>query len=99
VATKDIKASAQGLILLATLGVGKFISSQLAGPVQDFFTITSDGQALTNWTGVFLVPVGVTLVGAAAFLLLFSERKDERQEERMAGPPDALPARKEIVPA
>lgn len=99
VAPRDIKASAQGLILLATLGVGKFISSQIAGPVQDYFTIASDGQTLTNWTGVFLVPVGVTLVGAAAFLLLFTERQKEQPAERLAEPrPDALPAQKETVP-
>ncbi|OAI46673.1 hypothetical protein AYO44_10880 [Planctomycetaceae bacterium SCGC AG-212-F19] len=73
VAGKDIKGTAQGVILLATLGVGKLISSLVAGPVVDAFTDIVNGQAVTSWTGVFLVPTVVTLVGAVAFLWAFRE--------------------------
>jgi len=71
VAPKDIRASAQGLIALVTLGVGNFVGSLFAGWVQTIFTV--GGQ--TNWFGVFLVPFGITVCCLAAFLLFFREVK------------------------
>ncbi len=71
VAPKDIRASAQGLIALVTLGVGNFVGSLFAGWVQTIFT--AGGQ--TNWFGVFLVPFGITVCCLAAFLLFFREVK------------------------
>ncbi|MFN4261159.1 MAG: MFS transporter [Gemmataceae bacterium] len=89
VASKDIRASAQGLLLLATLGVGKLISSQIAGPVKDYFTIETSTTAVTNWHMVFLVPVMVTLVGAVGFLLFFHEKKEIKELDAAVGPPRA----------
>ncbi len=71
VAPKDIRASAQALIALVTLGVGNFVGSLFAGWVQTVFT-TGDQ---TNWTGVFLVPCAITIFCLAAFLILFREAK------------------------
>ncbi len=71
VAPKDIRASAQGLIALVTLGVGNFVGSLFAGWIQTIFTT----GGVTNWTGVFLVPCGITMLCAAAFLLFFREEK------------------------
>jgi nucleoside transporter len=71
VAPRDIRASAQALIALVTLGVGNFVGSLFAGWVQTVFTV----EGRTNWTGVFLVPCGITILCLAAFLLLFREAK------------------------
>jgi MFS family permease len=71
VSPKDIRASAQGLIALVTLGIGNFVGSLFAGWVQTVFT--TGGQ--TNWFGVFLVPCGITIFCLAMFMLFFREMK------------------------
>lgn len=75
VAPPDIRHSAQSLITLVTYGLGNYVGSIFAGQVQSIFT----AEGATNWTGVFLVPVVLTLLCALAFLLFF---RDERVEER-----------------
>ena len=69
VAPPDIRASAQSMIAIIALGLGRFLGSLFAGGVRDWFTT----PAGTNWTGVFLVPCALTVVCAAAFLLFFRE--------------------------
>jgi MFS family permease len=69
VAPPDIRASAQSLIAIIALGLGRFLGSLFAGGVRDWFT--TDG--VTNWTNVFLVPCALTIVCAVAFLLFFRE--------------------------
>jgi nucleoside transporter len=78
VAGKDIRASAQSFMVLATAGIGMLLSSLIAGPVVDAFS-EFDGvkRVSTDWTAVFLVPVAITLVGAAVFLLFFQEKSKE----------------------
>lgn len=69
VAPKDIRASAQSLIAMVTLGAGSFVGANFSGWVQSYFT---SGDA-TDWSLVFLVPVAITVVCALAFLLFFKE--------------------------
>ncbi|MFM7195079.1 MAG: MFS transporter [Bacteroidota bacterium] len=71
-----IKSQAQGLITLATYGVGMFIGSIIAGKVKDMYT--AGDPAITNWTNVWLVPTGIAVVVLLLFLLLF--RDDSRQK-------------------
>jgi nucleoside transporter len=72
VAPPDIRASAQSLIAIIALGLGRFLGSLFAGWVRDFFT--TDG--VTNWTNVFLVPCALTIFCAVAFLLFFREESE-----------------------
>ncbi len=67
VAPPDIRASAQSMIAIVSLGLGRGLGSLFAGKVQDLFTT----NAGTDWTGVFLVPCALTLFCAVAFLLFF----------------------------
>lgn len=67
VAPPDIKASAQALITVATLGLGNFIGTQFTGVIMDFFKV--DGKF--RWRPIFLVPCILTVACAIAFLALF----------------------------
>ncbi len=78
VAPKDIRHSAQSLITLVTYGLGNYIGSLFAGKVQNIFT----AEGTTNWTGVFLVPVALTVLCALAFLLFFKDPRAERRPEQ-----------------
>lgn len=69
VAPRDIRHSAQSLIMLVTYGIGSYIGSLFAGWIRDFFT--KDGG--TNWTSVFIVPCFLTVLCAVAFLLFVRE--------------------------
>lgn len=62
-----IKAQAQGLISLATYGLGMLIGSLVAGYVQKMYTNGEGANAITNWTNVWIVPAVI----AGAVLLLF----------------------------
>jgi len=78
VAPRDIRHSAQSLIMLVTYGIGSYIGSLFAGWIRDFFTT----DAGTNWTHVFIVPCFLTVLCAVAFLLFV---KDNRSAQTQAG--------------
>jgi len=71
-APRDIRASAQSLIALVTLGFGNLVGSFFSGWISDMFTV--DG--VTNWRGVFIVPTVLTVLSA---LLMFFFRDTARQ--------------------
>lgn len=73
VAPDDIKASAQSMIALITLGGGSFLGSLFAGWVKDWFTV---GEVI-NWTGVFIVPTVLTIVCAVAMIIFFKENNNQ----------------------
>ena len=66
-ASPDIRASAQALITVVTLGFGNFVGTQITGVVLDLFK--KDGKF--RWRPIFLVPCVLTIVCAAAFVLFF----------------------------
>lgn len=72
VATKDIRASAQSLLSLVTLGVGTWLGSQFTGIIKEYFRPETNVHA---WTGFFLVPCTLTVLCAIAFLLFFRDVK------------------------
>ncbi|MBN2455078.1 MAG: MFS transporter [Sedimentisphaerales bacterium] len=67
VAPIDIRASAQALIAVVTLGFGNFIGTQITGVIMDLFK--KDGQF--RWRPIFLVPCALTIACAVAFVLFF----------------------------
>lgn len=75
VSPRDVRHSAQSLIMLVTYGIGNYIGSLFAGEVQEFFTT----EVGTNWTGVFLVPCVLTVLCAVAFLLFVKDNRSTRK--------------------
>lgn len=71
-AGEKIKSSAQGLITLATYGIGMGIGSKLSGIVLDMYT-RPDGSK--DWLSVWLVPAGIAAAVLVIFVLLFTDRK------------------------
>ena len=67
VAPPEIVGSAQGLIILATSGVGLFLGSQVAGVVMDRSCVAGK----FNWSKVFVVPLLCTAAGVLALMLAF----------------------------
>ncbi len=67
VAPPDIRASAQALIAVVTLGFGNFIGTQITGVIMDFFK--KDGKF--QWRPIFLFPCVLTVACAVAFFLFF----------------------------
>src|SRR5688572_5989163 len=72
-----IKSQAQGLISLATYGVGMFIGSIVSGKVKDYYSSTE--PVITNWTNVWLVPAGIAFVVLVLFILFFRDKKTASQ--------------------
>ncbi|GAB3723504.1 nucleoside permease [Spirosoma lituiforme] len=70
-AGEKIKSSAQGLISLATYGIGMGIGSYLSGIVKDMFR-TGDR---VDWTSFWLVPAGIAAAVLIVFVLLFTDTK------------------------
>lgn len=74
-AGEKIKSQAQGLISLATYGVGMLIGSLLSGVVKDLYTEGTGDSAVTNWSGVWMVPAGIAVVVLLLFIVAFKDKK------------------------
>ncbi len=81
VAPKDIRGSAQSLIIIVTFGLGQLAGVYFAGWIEGIFTTGEGAEAVTNWTYVFIVPVVLTILCAIAFQLFFHEPKEVDKEE------------------
>ncbi|GAA4396253.1 MFS transporter [Nibrella viscosa] len=71
-AGEKIKSSAQGLITLATYGIGMGIGSKMSGLVADMYT-GADGKI--DWTSVWMVPAGIAGVVLLLFIFMFTDRQ------------------------
>ncbi|MBL4676893.1 MAG: nucleoside permease [Mucilaginibacter sp.] len=69
-AGEQYKSAAQGMITLATYGVGMLIGFFVAGKISDAYK-TADGH---NWNMVWLIPAGIAAVVFVLFILLFNEK-------------------------
>ena len=61
------KSSAQGMITLATYGIGMFIGSYISGYVVDMYN--ADG--VHNWTSIWMVPAGLAVLILLGFAFFF----------------------------
>jgi MFS family permease len=72
-APQAIGASAQSLIFIATVGIGPFLGTQLAGYVMEKNSVAGKFQ----WSKIWAVPLAITLAGAIVFAGPFKEPKAE----------------------
>jgi len=70
-----IQSSAQGLITMATYGVGMWIGTLLSGYVKDYYTV----DKIVTWKSVWLVPAGISVAVLLFFLVLFNEKRKSVQ--------------------
>jgi len=70
-AGEQYRSSAQGLISIATYGIGMGIGSWISGVVADMYTV--DG--VKNWTSIWMVPAGIAAVVLVLFVLFFRDNK------------------------
>jgi nucleoside transporter len=68
-APPDLRASAQGLVTLLTVGAGALLGNWFSGRVVDWNTTGGS----VDWGRVWTVPAVGTLIAAAGFALLFRE--------------------------
>ncbi|MBL05502.1 MAG: hypothetical protein CMJ99_07700 [Planctomycetes bacterium] len=77
-APKEIRGSAQGLLVLVTLGAGMFIGAIVAGWIKGAYT-SDDGF---DWQTIWMWPAGMAAVVLVLFGLLF---RDPPKEDDTAG--------------
>lgn len=76
----DAPSSMQALIFAATVGLGMFLGTQLAGVAMDKFS--SDGKFL--WKKIWMIPLVIMLAGTVVMAVFFKGRVPE---VRKASPP------------
>lgn len=75
-----IRSSAQGMITLATYGVGMLIGFWFAGWIAEHFK-TADGH---QWKNIWLVPAGVAAFVLLLFLVFFKDPKKQIAREKQS---------------
>jgi len=66
-----IQSSAQGMITMATYGIGMWIGTLLSGYVKDHYTM--DG--ISRWRSIWMVPAGIAAGVLVLFVLFFKDNK------------------------
>lgn len=73
-ATDKTRGQAQGLIVLATYGVGLLVGAQIAGYIYNLFLDERSGLPLAEWFGFWWIPAGFAAVILIFFILAFHDR-------------------------
>jgi len=71
-AGEQYKSAAQGLITLATYGVGMLIGFEVAGAITDAYKLADGGF---DWKMVWIIPSGIAFVVFLLFALFFNDKK------------------------
>jgi nucleoside transporter len=67
----QIQSQAQGMITMATYGIGMWIGTLLSGYIKDYFT----SGDVVNWLNIWMVPAGIALFVLVFFLLFFRDNQ------------------------
>ena len=71
-AGEKVKSSAQGMITLATYGVGMLIGFWLAGNIYNKFQVEGGGH---DWRMIWMIPGGIAFIVLLGFALIFKNEK------------------------
>jgi len=80
-AGKEYKSSAQGLVTLATYGVGQLIGFIVAGQVSEMYINLKGNDLAQYWQNVWLVPAGIALAVFFIFMIFFKKENVKNQSE------------------
>lgn len=78
-ARPEIRASAQGLFMLMTNGIGAVLGGLLAGKLVDYFTVNK----IKDWPNIWYVFAGYALLIAILFLLIFKYKHDAKATDKL----------------
>jgi len=80
-AGEKYKSAAQGLITLATYGIGMLIGFWIAGIVSDVYKVS---ETQHNWSKIWMIAAGIAAIVAVLFFIAFSQTKEnsERNTDR-----------------
>ncbi|MGQ0740128.1 MAG: nucleoside permease [Bacteroidota bacterium] len=74
-AGEKYKRAAQGLITLATYGVGMLVGFKVAGRISDLYTTTGG----VDYKMIWLIPAGIAAAVMVLFLVFFRDEKKDKQ--------------------
>jgi nucleoside transporter len=74
-AGERFKSAAQGLITLATYGVGMLIGFEVAGRITDKYATVLEDATTHDWTAIWTIPAAFAGIVLVLFLLTFKEEK------------------------
>ena len=77
-AGEKVKSAAQGLITLATYGIGMLVGFWVAGKISDKYTLT-DGSH--DWEVIWMIPAVFALGVMVLFIVVFKDEKIELKKE------------------
>jgi MFS family permease len=66
-----IQSQAQGMITMATYGIGMWIGTLLSGYVKDHFTV----NGTVEWRSIWIVPAGIAFAVLILFTAFFTDNK------------------------
>jgi MFS family permease len=75
-----IQSQAQGMITMATYGIGMWIGTKLSGYVKDHYT----ANQLVDWKSVWMVPAGISIAVLILFILFFKDNKHSASHKEEA---------------
>ncbi len=75
-APAHLKSAAQGMITMATYGIGMLIGSLASGKVLDAYTI-KDAAIPHDWQSIWIVPAALALIVLVLFAFFFKEEKQD----------------------
>jgi NHS family xanthosine MFS transporter len=76
-----IRASAQGLFMMMTNGVGAYLGSKISGFIIDSYFTTANGK---DWHGIWLSFAIYSLIVAILFAIFFKHKHDPNAVENIS---------------
>jgi NHS family nucleoside permease-like MFS transporter len=74
----SVKASAQGLFMMMTNGIGATFGTLAAGEIVNHYCQWENGYLLGDWQTCWFIFAGFALVVAVAFALMFNPDKHKQ---------------------
>lgn len=77
----NIQSQAQGMITMATYGIGMWIGTLLSGYVKEIYTTGN----VVDWKSIWLIPAAIALGVFILFVLLFKDSRSQNFYEQRVG--------------